>query len=61
MIGQLSNIEFKKLYEKAGTLRRGHNLLTKQAWIMYGVRTVNYYIQHEDGSWTNYNCKTLDS
>ena len=58
MTGQYTNEEFLAMYDKAGIGRRGINPLTKRAWICYGRYTVNYYVQHEDGSWTNYDCKT---
>jgi hypothetical protein len=59
MIGQLSNSEFLSRYERTSQFRRGVDLMSRTAWIMYGKSTINYYAQHEDGSWTNYKCKTL--
>ena len=59
MIGQITDSEFKRIYENAGPLRRGYNLLESTAWVMYGKSTINYYIQHLDTSWTNYKCKTI--
>jgi hypothetical protein len=58
MIGQISDNEFKVLYDKAGQFRRGMNYSQGTAWLMYGKSTINFYIQHEDKSWTNYDCKT---
>jgi len=58
MIGQYSNDEFIAMYQKAGPLKRGHDLVNKTAWVQSGSATFNYYRQHEDGSWTNYDCKT---
>jgi len=54
MEGQLSNEEFKILYPNA-TLKNNGTAITK-----YGRRTINYWEQHSDGSWTNYGCKTLN-
>jgi len=59
MIGQLSNSEFLSIYERASQFRRGADLMSRIVWVMYGKSTINYYTQHEDGSWTNYKCKTL--
>jgi len=47
--GQLSEQEF---YSKYGNHPNG------KAIIKYGKATYNYWMQHDDGSWTNYDCKT---
>lgn len=55
IIGQLTDEEFKTM------LRPGcYNVdyVNKTAWLRYGKNTTNYYIQHEDGSWTNSHCST---
>lgn len=54
MKGQYTNSEFEQMLQ--GSLH-GRDYNTGKAWIKTG-NTVNYYIQHEDGSWTNYDCKT---
>ena len=52
MIGQRSKEDFAKQY---GKQHEDH------AVIRYGKYTLNYWTQHEDGSWTNYNCETSES
>jgi hypothetical protein len=32
----------------------------EHAVIKYGKSTYNYWMQHDDGSWTNYDCRTRD-
>jgi hypothetical protein len=59
MIGQLSNKEFIDLYSIAAEGRKGFNPVTRKAWIKYGKETFNYYHQHDDNSWTCYDCKTI--
>lgn len=59
MIGQYSNEEFEAMVEKAGIMRAKINYPNKTAVIRYGRETHNYYHQHSDGSWTNYDCKTI--
>lgn len=58
MIGQLTDEQFKEKIQAAGFLRSRVDYVNKTAWIMYGKATTNYYQQHRDGSWTNYDCKT---
>ena len=59
--GQLSNEEFMSMYEKAAKgMRAWFNPVEKTASIMYGKSTLNYYIQHSDGSWTCYDTKTIN-
>ena len=53
MIGQLSNDEFKTSYPNA-TIKSNGKAITK-----YGKSTLNYWTQHNDISWTNYDCKTI--
>ena len=53
IIGQLSNEQFMDSYPNA-TLKNDGTAITK-----YGRSTINYWIQHEDNSWTNYDCKTV--
>ena len=54
MIGQISNEEFISNYPNAKK-----NCSTNKAITFYGRNTVNYWIQHSDNSWTNYDCKTV--
>lgn len=54
MKGQISNEEFLSKYPNAEK-----NVSTNKAVTRYGKYTINYWIQHEDGSWTNYDCKTI--
>lgn len=51
--GQLSDAEFKAYYPHAKI-----NYSKGLATIRYGKYTTNYWVQHSDGSWTNYDCKT---
>lgn len=55
MIGQYSDEQFKAMYNNA-ILKGGYS--TGIAWIKYGKYTYNYYTQHNDKSWTNFDCKT---
>ena len=54
MKGQISDLEFIRCYPNAIV-----NYRNKTAVTFYGRSTVNYWYQHDDGSWTNYNCKTI--
>jgi len=54
MEGQISNEQFIDEHPNATK-----NVSNNIAVTRYGKSTVNYWIQHEDGSWTNYNCKTV--
>lgn len=53
--GMYTNEEFQQMYDNAHSksikLSEGKARITKGA-------TTNYYVQHSDGSWTNYDCKT---
>ena len=51
MIGQLSDDEFRNKYPNAA--KDDGTAVTR-----YGKETFNYWQQHNDGSWTNYDCKT---
>lgn len=55
MIGQYSNAEFQAMRSSKVSFI---NVAKGLAWIKYGKRTINYYQQHSDESWTNYDCKT---
>lgn len=50
MEGQISNDTFKNQYPE-------HKNTCNHAVTRRG-NTVNYWMQHSDGSWTNYDCKT---
>lgn len=50
--GQRSREEFARQY---GANHQGH------AIIKYGKYTYNYWTQHSDGSWTNYDCKSVNT
>ena len=50
--GQITNEQFKAEYPKAIVNYRKGTATTKSG------KTTNYWIQHEDTSWTNWNCKT---
>lgn len=59
MEGQYTDEEMKD------KIRRAHkktldNWLDGRVILQVG-RTVNYYMQHSDGSWTNYNCRTTSA
>jgi hypothetical protein len=60
MIGQYTDSEFTEML-----LRKASNIIirngVKQATIPYGRSTLNFYIQHSDNSWTNYDCKTVQT
>jgi hypothetical protein len=58
IIGQYTDIEFRAMCDKAGLLRYQVSYPNKTAWVRYGKYTINYYIQHTDGSWTNTHCHT---
>jgi hypothetical protein len=53
MIGQLSDEQFKEYYPNANV-----NYSQGTAITYYGSATINYWKQHLDRSWTNYNCRT---
>lgn len=53
--GQYSHAEFLIMYAKRGST---FDVVNGHATIHYGKETTNYYYQHSDGSWTNYDCKT---
>jgi len=55
MEGQLSDKEFRYSYPNAQI-----NNSTRIAITKYGKSTYNYWMQHKDNSWTNYDCKTVD-
>ena len=57
MIGQYSNEDFLEMY-KTCTNFKGCDISTGTAWMQYGKQTYNYYKQHSDGSWTNFECRT---
>lgn len=50
--GQRTQHEFAQQY---GANHQGH------AVIKYGKFTYNYWLQHDDGSWTNYKCETINA
>lgn len=56
MIGQYSDEEFREMYNKS-CFNSGYS--KGNAVVRYGKYTYNYYIQHSDKSWTNYNCRTI--
>lgn len=56
MKGQYTNTEFEQMLQNS-KMMSGRNYDNGTAWIIKG-NTTNYYMQHEDGSWTNYDCKT---
>ena len=53
MVGQLTDMEFRTKYPTAMIRNDSRTAIT-----YYGKYTINYWIQHEDYSWTNYDCKT---
>ena len=57
MMGQLSHREFCDSHSTASTELVEETLY---AITRYGQSTRNYWIQHDDTSWTNYDCRTLD-
>lgn len=60
MQGQLTDNELQAMYQKKGDFldRRENKVAVNHVVIKSGNHTYNYYTQHEDGSWTNYDCKT---
>lgn len=56
--GQYTDIEFQKMFQQQGGLFNNNKKATGKAVLKYGRSTYNYYMQHSDGSWTNYDCKT---
>lgn len=59
MKGQYTDSEFTQMLKKAGAMRSDMDYTSKTAWIQFGKYTINYYLQESDGSWTNYDCKTI--
>ena len=57
MIGQYSNEEFLQMYRNCKN-EKACDIGIGWAYMKYGNTTYNYYNQHSDGSWTNYDCKT---
>lgn len=51
--GQLTHEQFLTSYPQARINAHAGTAIT-----LYGKYTVNYWHQHSDGSWTNYDCKT---
>jgi len=51
--GQLTDEEFKRFYPNARINTNSNTATTKG-----GKYTINFWMQHADGSWTNYDCKT---
>lgn len=56
MIGQYSNDEFLQMYKSSQNFKT--MISPDTAVIRYGKNTYNYYTQHEDYSWSNYDCIT---
>ena len=56
MIGQFSDDGFKEICKKAPVYKVDY--LQGKAIVRYGRNTINYYVRHADGSWTNYDCRT---
>lgn len=57
MIGQYT---LNYLLNKPGRIISSARDLTRGKIIILLSRTVNYYKKEADGSWTNYDCKTID-
>lgn len=57
--GQLTEEQFVSMLSSKSPFEYNVNYITKIAIVRYGKNTVNYYRQHDDGSWTNYDCKTV--
>lgn len=57
MIGQYSNEEFMQMYQECKNVKEW-DVSTGTAWMKYGTQTYNYYRQHSDSSWTNFDCRT---
>ena len=55
MKGQYSNEEMLRMKNIISSVRD----LTNGLIVRHVGRTINYYCKHDDGSWTNYNCKTV--
>lgn len=55
MKGQFSNDEMIRMSNIISSV----NQLSKGYIVRQVGKTVNYYRQHSDGSWTNYNCRTV--
>lgn len=56
MIGQYTDEEMKNMSGIISTVKGA----TNGHIIRHIGNTVNYYRQHSDSSWTNYNCRTVD-
>lgn len=53
IIGQYANEDFQNNIRKIANTHAVGKCVIKRG------STINYYIQHQDGSWTNYDCKTV--
>lgn len=58
MIGQYSRAEISEKI-RAASWSHTKDILMGRVVIQFGKRTLNYYREEADGSWTNYDCKTL--
>lgn len=59
MIGQYTEAELFAMIEAAGESRSNLKYINGWACIRYGTSTYNYYRKCSDGSWLNYDCKTV--
>ena len=58
MQGQITNEEMREKMERGTVVTSAADLMDGYVIIRIN-RTVNYYNQHEDGSWSNTDCKTV--
>ncbi|GAG12817.1 unnamed protein product [marine sediment metagenome] len=58
MIGQYTEQEIKTKIQKGVMLNSVDDFINGYIQIKIGY-TINYYKKEQDGSWTNYNCRTV--
>ena len=57
--GQYTDSELQSMYqERVNDFNRSNKHVKNHVVLKFGNSTFNYYTQHSDGSWTNYDCKT---
>lgn len=54
MIGQISSTEFDAICKRGKIVNADSN-----SFIIQHGKTINWWISHEDNSWTNTHCKTI--
>ena len=58
IVGQYTDAEFQQMYQQRKNSVVKNTIAKDKCVLKSGNHTYNYYMQHQDGSWTNYDCKT---